>query len=85
MSDMNIPRRTAIVASRITLMNMPDGHCAPKRATVTLARMPWEPEVTNPDPRNETAPRRNPSPLPVRAYKKHPAPPPGIMDGGDFS
>lgn len=54
-----IPRRAAIVRS------MPASGSFPDNATsVTLARLPWEPEVTEPDPREETRPRvgsiRNP-------------------------
>lgn len=79
------PRSAAIVRTPQHCGNIPDGHCQRGFVTVTLPRMPWEQEITTPDPRHETSPRGNPIALPVRAYRKQPAPTPGVMDTGDFA
>lgn len=85
MTDMRIPRRTAIVRTPQHCGNIPESHCQRGFVTVTLPRMPWEQEITAHDPREETKPRRNPAAPPARAYRKKPASPPGVMDGGDFA
>ena len=61
------PRRIAIVRANafgLHQEDMGDGRTS-RACTVTLPRLPWEPEVTQPDPRVETAPRvgsiRNPN------------------------
>lgn len=46
-----IPRRTALVATSATSSGTGSGVAA-----VTMPRLPWEPEITGPDPRHETAP-----------------------------
>jgi hypothetical protein len=61
-----IPRRTAIVTCVPGSGSFGDTDDARYRrqAFVTLPRLPWEPDITEPDPRTETAPRagaiRNP-------------------------
>ena len=45
------PTRTAIVVTRATSSGTGSGVAA-----VTMPRLPWEPEITGPDPRHETAP-----------------------------
>lgn len=45
------PRRTAIVVTSATSSGTGSGVAA-----VTMPRLPWEPEITGPDPRHETAP-----------------------------
>jgi hypothetical protein len=81
----DIPRRQAVVRTPQHCGNIPDGHGQRGFVTVTLPRMPWEQEITAPDPREETKPRRNPAAPPAISYRKQPAPPPGVMDGGDFA
>ncbi len=81
----NMNRRQAVVRTPQHCGNIPESHCQRGFVTVTLPRMPWEQEITDPDPREETKPRRNPAAPPARAYRKKPDPPPGVMDGGDFA
>ncbi len=45
------PRRTALVVTGATSSATRSGVAA-----VTMPRLPWEPEITGPDPRHETAP-----------------------------
>lgn len=48
---MTPPRRTAVVSTDAT-----NGHTGAGVVSVTLPRLPWEPEITGPDPREETRP-----------------------------
>jgi hypothetical protein len=50
------PTRTAIVATTSTLATA-------TRVGVTVPRLPWEPDITEPDARDETRPRA----LPIRS------------------
>lgn len=50
------PTRTAIVTTT-------SFHAAVCRAAVTVPRLPWEPDITEPDARDETRPRA----LPIRS------------------
>lgn len=45
------PRRTALVVTSATSSATGSGVAA-----VTMPRLPWEPEITGPEPRHETAP-----------------------------
>ena len=50
-----IGRRIAIVAGSAACSSN-----EPQRMYVTLPRLPWDPEITQPDPREETRPRSAP-------------------------